>query len=181
MRTLWTAWADTTDPGFDDEQLIQRLQGASAVVEGVTLLRKRASAELERLSDRWRPVAVELGAWLEAARDAEIATAKVKPLKAAEEFMKSAEDTMRQERYEPIRERATQLWGELRQSSNVSLEDIALSGSSTSRKVEIKVTVDGTGTSALGVMSQGELNAALTGAVPAQSNQRPITVSLRGH
>lgn len=47
----------------------------------------------------------------------------------------------------------------LRQESNVDLGAIRLAGSSTSRHVELDVSVDGAPGSALGVMSQGEVNA----------------------
>jgi ABC-type hemin transport system ATPase subunit len=47
----------------------------------------------------------------------------------------------------------------LRQESNVDLGSIRLAGSSTSRHVELDVSVDGAAGSALGVMSQGEVNA----------------------
>jgi len=47
----------------------------------------------------------------------------------------------------------------LRQESNVDLGAIRLAGSATQRRVELDVSVDGTPGSALGVMSQGEVNA----------------------
>ena len=47
----------------------------------------------------------------------------------------------------------------LRQESNVDLGSIRLAGSATQRHVELDVTVDGADGSALGVMSQGEVNA----------------------
>ena len=47
----------------------------------------------------------------------------------------------------------------LRQESNVDLGAIRLSGSSTRRQVDLRVTVDGEPSVALGVMSQGEINA----------------------
>ena len=43
-------------------------------------------------------------------------------------------------------------------AGNVSLEDIRLTGVSTSRRVQLDVTVDGTAAGAIGVMSQGELH-----------------------
>jgi hypothetical protein len=47
----------------------------------------------------------------------------------------------------------------LRQESNVDLGAIRLAGSSTSRHVELDVSVGGAPGSALGAMSQGEVNA----------------------
>ena len=49
-------------------------------------------------------------------------------------------------------------WTELRQDSNVSLGDLRLLGASTQRRLALDVKVDGEDGSALGVMSQGELN-----------------------
>jgi len=66
---------------------------------------------------------------------------------------------MRAERFRPIADRAKAIWRQLRQQSNVELEDVALKGSATQRSVALDVTVDGVAGAALGVMSQGELNA----------------------
>lgn len=66
---------------------------------------------------------------------------------------------MRAERFRPIADRAKAIWKQLRQQSNVELEDVALKGAATQRSVALDVTVDGVPGAALGVMSQGELNA----------------------
>jgi hypothetical protein len=50
-------------------------------------------------------------------------------------------------------------WRQLRLQSNVDLGGVELEGTSTRRKVALKVTVDGKDAEALGVMSQGELHA----------------------
>ncbi|MEZ5285546.1 MAG: hypothetical protein R2712_12240 [Vicinamibacterales bacterium] len=63
------------------------------------------------------------------------------------------------ERFRPIADRAKAIWQQLRQQSNVELEAVALKGTATQRAVELSVTVDGVPGAALGVMSQGELNA----------------------
>jgi hypothetical protein len=59
----------------------------------------------------------------------------------------------------PLAKQARSIWAMLRQESNVDLGAIRLAGSSTSRHVELDVSVDGAPGSALGVMSQGEVNA----------------------
>ncbi len=46
----------------------------------------------------------------------------------------------------------------LRQQSNVALDSVVLEGSATRRRLGLTVSVDGVENSALGVMSQGELN-----------------------
>jgi hypothetical protein len=66
---------------------------------------------------------------------------------------------MRAERFRPIADRAKAIWRQLRQQSNVELEDVTLKGAASQRSVALAVTVDGVPGAALGVMSQGELNA----------------------
>ena len=73
--------------------------------------------------------------------------------------MKGATDEIRNERLAPLAGQARSIWAMLRQESNVDLGAIRLAGLSTSRHVELDVSVDGAPGSALGVMSQGEVNA----------------------
>jgi hypothetical protein len=80
-------------------------------------------------------------------------------IKAAETWLKGATDDIRNERLAPVAEQARVIWRMLRQESNVDLGTIRLAGSATQRHVELDVSVDGTPGSALGVMSQGEINA----------------------
>ena len=51
----------------------------------------------------------------------------VKPLKAAEAWLKQAASDIRNDRFAPIKGKAQQIWNQLRLQSNVSLEDIRLS------------------------------------------------------
>jgi hypothetical protein len=83
----------------------------------------------------------------------------VKALKDAEQWLKQASQELRAERFLPIKEKAQQVWNQLRMQSSVALADIRLAGSANRRKVELNVTVDGVEGAALGVMSQGELHA----------------------
>ena len=80
-------------------------------------------------------------------------------IKAAETWLKGATDDIRNERLAPLAEQARVIWRMLRQESNVDLGAVRLAGSATQRRVELDVSVDGTPGSALGVMSQGEVNA----------------------
>jgi hypothetical protein len=81
----------------------------------------------------------------------------VKALGDAEDWVKRATDAVRQERFRPIADAAARHWAFLRAGSSVELIRVALAGSATQRRVEIDVAVDGVGSAALGVMSQGEL------------------------
>jgi hypothetical protein len=106
-------------------------------------VRAEAVAELARRADLWRPLALELTAWLAKARQVQKASQMSKPLKAAYNWVQDAAADARQERFAPIAEKAKRIWDLLRQQSNVELD----------------VTVDGVPGAALGVMSQGELHA----------------------
>jgi energy-coupling factor transporter ATP-binding protein EcfA2 len=132
-----------------------RVAGLAAALKAVA---DEASAERQRREDVWRPVAVQLAAWLPGARQAREAAASVPLIKKAEKWLKDAEEDIRNERLAPIAESAKALCRELLRGSNVALDKVYLAGSGTKRRVEMGVTVDGSESAALGVMSQGELN-----------------------
>ena len=95
----------------------------------------------------------------QAPRTAQADLAPVASIKAAETWLKAATDEIRNERLAPLATQAKSIWAMLRQESNVDLGVIRLVGSTTQRHVELDVSVDGAPGSALGVMSQGEVNA----------------------
>jgi recombinational DNA repair ATPase RecF len=135
---------------------VERASGPLA--EAIVRLRDAARAELGRKEDAWRPLAVEVAAWLSGARAAERGAAELKRLKAAEAWFKKAAAGIRDDRFAPIAEKAAGIWAELRQQSHVELGRIQLTGEGTRRRVSLDVTVDGVEGAALGVMSQGELH-----------------------
>jgi recombinational DNA repair ATPase RecF len=135
------------------------LTAADDLAEATTAVREEATALLRAREDAWRPFAVRLASWLDRAGTAQAQLAPCKDLKEAETQLGVVLDELRSERWTPIAEQAKQIWGALRQRSNVSVEDVALAGTGTKRRVEVKVTVDGVDGAALGVMSQGELHA----------------------
>jgi DNA repair exonuclease SbcCD ATPase subunit len=154
------AWRQGLTPDADLEALARHIEKASGPLEAAThALREKATAELHRREDKWRDVAPALAQWLDAARKARKGAEAVKPLKAAEAWLKQTASDIRNERFAPIKERAQQVWNQLRLQSNVALQDIQLSGSAARRQVDLKVTVDDVEGAALGVMSQGEQNA----------------------
>ncbi len=134
-------------------------QGVGAVSDALDKFHTDLRAELSRREDLWRPMATELRDWVPHALAAAPAQAQVTELKKAENWFKNVQADMRAERFRPIADRAKAIWRQLRQQSNVELEDVALKGSATQRSVSLDVTVDGVAGAALGVMSQGELNA----------------------
>jgi hypothetical protein len=96
---------------------------------------------------------------LKGAREAGRGASDLKRLKSAEAWFKKAAAGIRDDRFAPIAEKAAAIWEHLRQQSHVELGRIQLTGEGTRRRVALDVTVDGVEGAALGVMSQGELNA----------------------
>lgn len=143
----------------DLEELAGHIESASAPLrEAVLRLREAARAGLAERQDAWRPVAAEIGLWLAGARDAVRRAAQLEGLKRAEAWLKKAAAGIRDDRFEPIAEKAAGIWEHLRQQSHVELGRIQLTGDGTRRRVVLDVTVDGVAGAALGVMSQGELH-----------------------
>ena len=139
--------------------LADHVESASGPLrEAVVRLRDSARAALGRKEDAWRPVAVEVAAWLKSARDAVRGASDLKRLKSAEAWFKKAAAGIRDDRFAPIAEKSAAIWEHLRQQSHVELGRIQLTGEGTRRRVALDVTVDGVEGAALGVMSQGELH-----------------------
>jgi ABC-type lipoprotein export system ATPase subunit len=111
------------------------------------------------MDDGWRPVALQVGAWLTRARRVEQNQVLLAGVERAEEWLSKAEAAMRDERFAPIATQAQAIWKTLRQESNVDLASVKLEGKATRRHVTLNVTVDGADSIAVSVMSQGELNA----------------------
>jgi len=155
----WRRWADAAD----HEQPIALADAldetAGSLRAAVTGLKAQAEAELARLDGVWAPYARALAAWLYQAEEAEDAVAAVADLTAAEKWLAATSDELRDRRLAPFAEASQRVWGMLRQQSNVELGPIHLTGSHTRRVAKLDVRVDGAeGTSALSVMSQGELH-----------------------
>lgn len=155
---LWTEWSSGQQIESPIE-LAEHMEGrllefAEAVQKAIS----QAAAERARRDDSWRPIASGIQAWLPKARKAAAAKDQIKQLKAAESWWKDAAASIRDERFEPIADRAGAIWNQLRLQSNVDLGGVVLEGTGQRRRVELKVTVDGTPAEALGVMSQGELH-----------------------
>ena len=156
----WERWAALPE-GADPAALAAHLDTvAPDLIAAVAELRGRAGAELERREDRWRPPAQALLGWLPGAARAQQARARLPRLRAAETWIKEAHESLRRRRFEPIAAEVQANWQELRQNSSVHLGDLRLAGSGTSnqRRLTLEVSIDGEPGSALGVMSQGELN-----------------------
>lgn len=156
----WRRWS--TPPQGDDLGLLATHIDTVApdLIAAIAGVRAAAAAELERREDRWRPIAQRLVAWLPDAERAQAHREGLPQLRAAESWIKEAHEGLRRQRFEPIAEQVQQNWEELRQTSSVQLGELRLegAGTSTQRRLTLDVSIDGAGASALGVMSQGELN-----------------------
>lgn len=161
-REAWAAWIG--HPDGDDPERLRMLaahieQAWPTLNDAATELRAAAEGELRAREDQWAPVAAEMAAWCKRASVAETAAQALPALQAAITWLKNATDDIRNARLEPLGQRAREIWTQLRQESNVDLGAIRLSGSGPRRQVDVKVTIDGSPGAALGVMSQGEVNA----------------------
>jgi ABC-type hemin transport system ATPase subunit len=164
-RAAWLSWAGPPDAGAVPaaaglRELADHLnQALPPLAREVRALSDQAAARHLEREDAWAPVAAAVSSWCSDAEAARDGLAPVASIRAAETWLKGATDEIRNERLAPLAGQARSIWAMLRQESNVDLGAIRLAGSSTSRHVELDVSVDGAPGSALGVMSQGEVNA----------------------
>jgi energy-coupling factor transporter ATP-binding protein EcfA2 len=155
---LWERWAAVA---ADDDAIVLASHldtHGPPLIAAVGDLRRAAATELERLERAWRPAADAIALWLPLGRRAQEAEREVSRLKDAERWLRDAHDELRDERFRPIAGAVQENWTELRQDSNVSLGELRLLGAAAQRRLSLDVKVDGEDGSALGVMSQGELN-----------------------
>ena len=158
VTAAWEAWAAVAQEN-DLETRAESLEGCyETLAPRLNDLRKLVSEELEGREDVWRPIAKRVAAWSEHAGPALEGIAQVKQIKVAENWLKGAAEEIRNDRFQPIAAQSAAIWERLRQQSNVELGEVKLSGSGTTRRVALDVTVDGEAGAALSVMSQGELN-----------------------
>ena len=158
LRAAWDRWANLPDE-MSDARLIGHLEAEHGNLSAAAdSLREQAAAALECLEEAWRPLGAALRVWLPAARDAARAAGTVPHLRRAEQWLDSETDRIRAERFQPIGERAADVWESLRQNSSVTLDHLKLEGAATRRHLALDVSVDGADGQALGVMSQGEIH-----------------------
>jgi recombinational DNA repair ATPase RecF len=159
----WTAVPKTPGPGTTTEKLIAlagHLESAHGpLAAAIATLSDQATSELASRDDRWSPLAGELAAWCETAAHARSGALSSAPLKAARQWLTKATAELRHERLAPLADQSRSIWADLRQESNVDLGEFRLTGTNTRRQLDLDVTIDGESGAALGVMSQGEINA----------------------
>ena len=154
----WTRWTDVPD-GESPLDLAAHLESAGPpLIAAVAAVRAAARTEAERRERSWRPAADAILQWLPLGirtRDSEVTLRRVS---IAERWLRDAHDSLRDERFRPIAGAVQANWTQLRQDSNVTLGALELTGTGPQRRLVLDVSVDGEPGSALGVMSQGELN-----------------------
>ncbi|MEX5636500.1 AAA family ATPase [Parafrankia sp. FMc2] len=158
-ETAWERWAALrllTDP-------VTVAGGLAAAYpplrEAVEELATAAAKALDLADAAWLPLAARVTAWVSAARRAEADVQPLADVRRALEWFRGAAQELRDERIRPFAEQSAGIWSLLRQESNVDLGPVRLTGSANQRRVDLDVTVDGVDSTALGVMSQGELHA----------------------
>ena len=154
----WQHWRDA--PEGDDPRLLAvhlEMYGLP-LLAAVASVRDAAGVELQRRERSWRPAADAIVDWLPIGKKARDGEQSLSRVTAAEKWLRDAHDTLRDERFQPIAAAVQANWSELRQDSNVTLGTLSLAGTANSRRLQLDVRVDGEEGSALGVMSQGELN-----------------------
>ena len=153
LRAAWARWSTETREGHAGRE------AAHAVLATAATARAAAAHEAERRQSAWGPIQADVAAWVATARRAEHDKEVVATLKGAEAWMATCTAALRRERLLPIVESAQANWAELRHESNVALGDVELRKEGNRRYASFDVSVDGSSSSAFGVMSQGELSA----------------------
>ncbi|MBA4021697.1 MAG: hypothetical protein C0482_04985 [Gordonia sp.] len=129
------------------------------VVEALAELQAAATAAAASLEDAWAPIAAKINGWLSLEHTARSSDDVVAHLDAAKKWVTANANVLRNQRMQPIADRAREIWSQLRQESNVDISSITLQGARTHRKAVLEGSVDGQPAAALTVMSQGELHA----------------------
>lgn len=158
LAPLLDAWRGGRD--LEGEALAAHLEAhVDALAEELAGARDAAREQLERQQAAWMPLAARLREWVARRRHADAWEVEAQRLEVAERWLSDAENSLRVERFAPIAQAARTIWDRLRQESHVALESIELRGNRTRRRLSLEARVDDAEAGALGVMSQGELNA----------------------
>lgn len=157
-RVAWQHWDDligSADPRKIAEAALVTFDALAIALQPVKAAARQA---LERRQAAWQPLADQIRAWFDTEQASRHAAQMFAALKAAVTWLQKVGGKIRNDKLAPVAAEATEIWNTLRQESNVDLGAIQLAGTGTSRRVDLKVNVDGVPGAALGVMSQGELH-----------------------
>jgi hypothetical protein len=156
-RAALKVWRDA--PEADTELARHLATNIATVVDVVTRVRDEAAAKLSERDDSWRDVAADVVEWVKLRRTADASSEDLRDATASHIWLRANAEKLRNQRLEPLAERAKWIWSHLRKESNVDLDAITLSGQRNRGTVNLAARVDGEPTAGLPVMSQGELNA----------------------
>lgn len=156
LREAHAEWSAAWRDGEGEHD--RAAMAAEKLVTAGARLTAAAAAAQQADDEQWRGLADAVARWRDEWR-AHAQGPSAADLRAAEEALRDVLGRLRDERLAPIREGMRATWDELRQQSNVALEDIDLVRRGDQRTAVIDVRVDGNDAAALAVLSQGELNA----------------------
>ncbi len=158
VRQRWLDWSAAAEGPLSS--LADALESLGPPLrQDIETVRNLATSRLDAAEEAWKPLRRTIAGFVEHARTAQVAKSRVKDLTKAKAWVDAFAESLREERFAPIAERATQVWARLRQSSNVALASVKLEGKGNRRHLVLETTVDDAPATALGVMSQGEINA----------------------
>jgi hypothetical protein len=159
LASCWSDWARGASLG-DAEALASHVETCGpALLTALDAMRKEAQDEAARRDVVWQPFARDVADWVAQQRSATAAKAREKDLADAKKWVAAEIEAEREGRFAPVKARAIDFWNLIARESNVHLQDIELTGHGNAKRVALKVTVDDKDAPALGVLSQGELNA----------------------
>ena len=157
-RTAWQHW-DTLISSADAHTVADAgLATFDALHAALQPAQAAARQALERRQQAWQPLSDQIRAWVDTERASRHAAGMLAALKTAIAWLQNIGTQIRNDKLAPVATQATDIWNTLRQESNVDLGPIRLAGTGTSRRVDLRVNVDGVPGAALAVMSQGELH-----------------------
>jgi recombinational DNA repair ATPase RecF len=156
-RAALKAWREAPE---SDAELARHLAASvTPVVDVLTRLRDEATTKLSERDETWRDLVEDVLGWVKLRRAAEASGEDLHNAKASQAWLKANAEQLRNQRLEPLAEKAKWIWSHLRKESNIDLDTITLSGQRNRGTVKLAARVDGQPADALPVMSQGELNA----------------------
>jgi energy-coupling factor transporter ATP-binding protein EcfA2 len=163
LQEAWQAWAAVSQIVGSAESLTAYATEVEAAAITADRLRAEHQERAQRLLDErdanWKPLRKPLSDFVQRYEANATSAEHEVRLKGAVKALEVATTTVRNGRLAPVRDKARRYWELMRQSSSVSLQDIRLEGAGRARKVSFDVAIDNSSGQALGVMSQGELNA----------------------
>ncbi|WP_018215101.1 ATP-binding protein [Salinispora vitiensis] len=120
---------------------------------------KAAADWLARRHDAWREPGAAIRRWADAAAVVRAEAPALALLTKARKALDTVGRAIRADRLGSFAAQSDRIWQKLRQESNVELRQLRMEGANNTRRVLFPVAADGVETTALSVMSQGELHA----------------------